>query len=220
LSSSSKNGGPIVGHSITLLDQNNEPLQPGWSNQYDISPNFSDWLLGDLVLFRSEDFDKLASHISKAQRQLGFDLESASWTHAAIYSGDGNFIHASIDILVSEVPAYHVISPATSFCTRRFDLIKTNADGQKIVNAARRLIGCKYGLGEVVNIALQALIPGQLIKNSQINRANITCSRLFELSVVDAFSVGINTSTKMPTVPAFLYNCPDLIKISAGWRLI
>jgi hypothetical protein len=131
-------------------------------------PDMRSWLEGDLILTRAKDPSGTATQLIVAtQRNVFPDPAHHSWTHAAVYIGDGRVIEADYDpdqkrrgvlegFVASYVPAYEL--------RLRRDSRLSPAERHLIVTYARDIEGLDYSLARAAELALISQRGSALLK--------------------------------------------------------
>lgn len=188
-----------------------EPAVPrGWPGH--LVPNFSQWLPGDVVLVAADD-GKSSLPVQLAQRTARQRAvrQAASFTHAALYLGDG--------MLIDVTPEDGVATRSVWFyCQRRALMLRRlqlpdspAAVGASVRDAALSHVGQPYSLVEaVVSKLLPATVP---------NPDRLYCSTFIGLVVTQATDVQLAFRREhRPLHPATLVDHPMLQSVALEWR--
>jgi hypothetical protein len=150
-------------------------------------PNVQDWHPGDLILLRDHATDVISTSIREVQANE-YGADHASWTHAAMYIGDGwRVCEATVDGIFSGGDVR--ITPLWSFCdstqairVRRPQICIDHPEiGWHLVIEAMRQITSKYDALGIATLALKRLALPMAAFTAQPKRmkAPLVCSTLY-----------------------------------------
>jgi hypothetical protein len=163
-------------------------------------------------------------------QSLGYGEEFASWTHAAVYLGDGLMLcEAQIDppdacsVIIAKVWDYvgsHYIMVKRSLHAQTIDR------GWAIATAAATKIGTAYDVKFIVKLAADRLFVGDDVwlkdQTGKISSNALVCSTLYSTAHAYVTGVSITDRTNGLCVPAYLASIsdPHLEELQLGWRRI
>jgi len=189
---------------------------PGKARKFGFVPNWSKFLPGDLILFRSKSSNIFDQFVASAQTKAGVAQIHSQWTHAAI-SLYG-------DLIVEAVPRHGVRTrslyddiPGRIIRVRRAPNL-TVTQRYEVALLGLQNLGQRYS-------ALSALALGWRMRRGFWNWAaapylgpRIICSKLYSDTL---FEVGGSRLAGCPVTdtitPAHLSFTSDLVDVDVGW---
>jgi hypothetical protein len=192
-------------------------------------PDLESWHPGDLLLTKAVDPDWISKEIENIQT-LGYGDTFASWTHAAVYLGDGLMLcEAQIDpgALICGV----IIAKLWDYIGTHNILVKRSrhaADrelGWAIATAAATKIGDSYDWKFILKLAAERLFVGDKIwlhdQTGKISSKALVCSSLYSTAHAYVTDVSITDRTNGLCVPAYLASEEKHLKpVQFSWRKI
>lgn len=190
-----------------------------WTNLY--LPNFTDWELGDFVLFRPHNPDFFQDKIQRWQGTT-FSKQDAIWTHVGVYVGNGKLI----DSLVSGGIARRSIATWLNegWVSVRYrpglDADSRNA----MVKAVEDCSGRGYAHVAAASAAIVNALPTRFksLFNSQYRQeyhGRLYCAQVAERSLLAGDNKRIGSSDAPMPVPASFAASPLLEWRTLGWRI-
>jgi hypothetical protein len=192
-------------------------------------PDFKTWHPGDLVLTKSTNPDRISREIQKIQA-LGYGDEFASWTHAAVYLGDGLMLcEAQLDpfegicsVITAKIWAY---VGTHHICVRRSRHAADKESGWAIATAAATKIGSEYDWEFIVKLSAARIFVGDKIwqqdQTGKITSSAFVCSSLYSTAHAYVTDVSITDKTNGLCVPAYLASQTNhLTTVKFSWQKI
>ena len=175
-------------------------------------PNFSEWLVGDVVLVAG-DRTLPATAIETVQRSMLHPTLAAhaGFTHAALYIGDGMLVDATLADGVSRRSVWFYCQYRGLTFRRLPARSLSQAAVASIANVANRYVGDQYSLSEA---AWSALMPG-----TAPNHDHLYCSTFVGLVIAQATGLLLwERPEHRPLYPATLAGHPELDVVPVEWR--
>ncbi len=199
--------------SDNIITPGNAPVEtsvpPNWPDS--LCPNFSDWLPGDIVLFRSgRQLKDTAIVLAQACSFSPVTRAGCHFVHAAIYVGEGDIV----DITASGVAKRSVWTYCEHHTTtvRRYgglDALERNSIAQFALSLVSQ--GHAYSWSQLVG---SKLIPG-----TEPQTDGLYCSTLVGLAYQKAAGVQLHARWfYKPLYPATLSEHMVLDKVLLEWR--
>ena len=158
---------------------------------------------GDVFIFDSNGITRVATKL----------LTLSSFTHAAIYIGNGEVVEATKDGVVKHSLREAFSDQRICYVLRRDGL--NDAQRDKLVNAAKDWEGAKYSTQHLID----CLFGGEIARNKTrveklgVNKPAVICTELVQRIFRDA-GLGELTNNKYPS-PGKIFAC-DSLKV-VGW---
>lgn len=145
---------------------------------------------GDLLLTRDLTPDRISSLITGVQRDGGYHVNDARWTHAAMYVGDGaSVVEATFDSVIGGGNVR--LSSLDDYCQglhslrfRRSKYIIDDREGWRVCVRAMSRLGKPYDFVQAVLMWFSVAFRGQGFFGSDIRRptsAAVICSMLYAI---------------------------------------
>ncbi|MGB8599234.1 MAG: hypothetical protein WCE88_07045, partial [Burkholderiales bacterium] len=205
----------------STLPGGTEPRINTLPDDWSISPNFSDWTPGDVVLSQGDGTMK-GEVIVIAIKAGAFWLnrcpeqDDRKWIHVAIYAGDGLLIEATKKGVVITPVCQQVIESA--ICMRRCKKVQDATEGMQLVEVAMTLVGTPYmQLVKLVSVYL-AGVEKKEISGIDLGDDAFTCSTFVQHVFLKALGVVLNKKF-VACMPCEFVNHENLKPITIGWRL-
>jgi hypothetical protein len=174
-------------------------------------PDVSQWQAGDVVLTRSATPDAVSRQISAIQA-LGYGEEAASWTHAAVYLGDGLMLcEAQIDppracsVIIAKVWEY---VGTHDLLVKRSRFAADVGSGSAIAIAAATKIGAAYDVPFILKMAASRAFLGDEVwlrdQASNVSAGSFVCSSLYSTAHAYVTNVSLTDKVNGLCVPAYL----------------
>jgi hypothetical protein len=183
---------------------------------------------GDLLLSRDLVPDKISSLITGVQRDGGYHVDDAKWTHAAMYVGDGaSVVEATFDSLLGGGNVR--LTSLDDYCQglqslrfRRSKYISDDREGWRVCVRAMSRLGKPYDFMEAVLMWFNVIFRGQGFFSSEMRRptsAAVICSMLYADSYNEATRRSLGEVSGV-CVPAWLSTSDEFNDVQAEWLLI
>lgn len=180
------------------------------------SPNFLDWLPGDVVLLAKHSGNWGSLGIALYQGSvLQMPADSAKWTHAGIYVGQGALIEAvpSSGVGLKYLSEYLDVRTA---CVRRVeDRTGSLTNGHRLADYAQRALNNQLGYDwkTVIGFAFGASKK----KIGAPESDAVHCASLCEAAILMEFGIVVGKSTNSHVLPGHFFRHLILQSVSVGW---
>lgn len=200
------------------LTKKSEPRPLAWPPAKVHVPNLTDVQPGDIVLVRgtrqgvSATLESIQKKFSSSCPPVG----DPSWTHVAIYAGEGLLLEA-----VSKQGVRYV--PLHSYCESRDVLVRRYADngvaisledGAKIVRHGMSFFGSNYSVPSFLYFSLRRNRDDSLRQNQFV------CSSFVAYAYIKGIRVGLGMNRAYdPLFPGTLAGHADFDDVALEWRV-
>jgi hypothetical protein len=190
-------------------------------------PRTSDWWPGDLILIRSLAPDRVSKTISLAQQRGGYSVSDSSWTHAAVYIGDGQHICEATGKSVRRRGSVH-ITPLWEYCGSHALLVRrskhvVNRDiGWQLATYALTHLNKPYDVSYIAKLGVQAFSGQgfwQSERRARIRRSALICSTLYADAHSRVTSRVLGEASGL-CLPAYLSVSDVLTDVTSVWAPI
>jgi hypothetical protein len=190
-------------------------------------PRTSDWWPGDLILTRLIKPNRISQIVSEAQKKGGYSEFASSWTHAAVYLGDGQNLCEATGKSLYRRGSVHV-TPLWEYCGDHALLVRRSAHvsdrevGWQLATYALTHLNKPYDVGFIAQLGIQAYLGNgfwQTGRHFRIKRSALVCSTLYA-DAHGRVTQRILGEESGLCVPAYLSTSSQLTDVTSAWAPI